>query len=88
MAVQRKHPEELRERAVKMVLEIRERDGKGVRLAAPGTPHSAGTHPSPRSQPQVHAGYTPRTPQVHASPVPSPPRPLGPGLVGAENYVT
>jgi len=29
MAAQRKYPEELRERAVKMVSEIRERDGKG-----------------------------------------------------------
>jgi transposase len=29
MAAQRKYPEELRERAVKMVLEIREREGKG-----------------------------------------------------------
>jgi transposase len=29
MAAQRKYPEELRERAVKMVLEVRERDGKG-----------------------------------------------------------
>ena len=29
MAAQRKYPEELRERAVKMVLEIRQRDGKG-----------------------------------------------------------
>src|SRR5215471_10411256 len=29
MAAQRKYPEELRGRAVKMVLEIRERDGKG-----------------------------------------------------------
>jgi len=29
MAAQRKYPEELRDRAVKMVLEIRERDGKG-----------------------------------------------------------
>ena len=29
MAAQRKYPEELRERAVKMVLEIRDRDGKG-----------------------------------------------------------
>ena len=29
MTAQRKYPEELRERAVKMVLEIRERDGKG-----------------------------------------------------------
>lgn len=29
MAAQRKYPEELRERAVKMVVEIREREGKG-----------------------------------------------------------
>jgi hypothetical protein len=29
MLAQRKYPEELRERAVKMVLEIRARDGKG-----------------------------------------------------------
>jgi transposase len=29
MAAQRKYPEELRDRAVKMVLEIRRRDGKG-----------------------------------------------------------
>ena len=35
MAAQRKYPEELRERAVKMVLEIRERDGKG-RGKSPG----------------------------------------------------
>ena len=29
MAAQKKYPDELRERAVKMVLEIRERDGRG-----------------------------------------------------------
>ncbi len=29
MSAQRKYPEELRERAVKMVLEIRDREGKG-----------------------------------------------------------
>ena len=29
MVAQRKYPEELRERAVKMVLEVREREGKG-----------------------------------------------------------
>jgi transposase-like protein len=29
MAAQKKYPDELRERAVKMVFEIRERDGKG-----------------------------------------------------------
>ncbi len=30
MAAQRKYPEELRERAVKMVLEVRARDGKAT----------------------------------------------------------
>ena len=29
MPAQRKHPEELRERAVKIVSEVRDRDGKG-----------------------------------------------------------
>jgi transposase len=29
MAAQRKYPDELRERAVKMVFEVREREGKG-----------------------------------------------------------
>ena len=29
MAAQRKYPDELRERAVKMLLEVREREGKG-----------------------------------------------------------
>jgi hypothetical protein len=36
MAAQRKYPGELRERAVKMVFEIRERDGKGHGGAGPG----------------------------------------------------
>ena len=30
MAARKKYPDELRERAVRMVLEIREREGKGV----------------------------------------------------------
>jgi hypothetical protein len=30
MAAQRKYPDELRDRAVKIVFEIRERDGKGM----------------------------------------------------------
>jgi hypothetical protein len=30
MAVQRKYPEELREHAVKMVFEVRERTGRGM----------------------------------------------------------
>ena len=44
MSAQRKYPEELRERAVKMVLEIRRQDGKGrgelVRVA-----RQLGVHP-------------------------------------------
>jgi transposase len=44
MPTQRKYPEELRERAVKMVLEIRERDGKGHgELARVG--QQLGVHP-------------------------------------------
>ena len=45
MAAQRKYPDELRERAVKMVLEIRELDGKGhgeiSRVARQLVPHQA-----------------------------------------------
>ena len=33
MVAQRKYPEELRERAVKMVLEVREREGKALTFA-------------------------------------------------------
>ena len=44
MAAQRKYPEELRDRAVKMVSEIRERDGKGHgELARVG--RQLGVHP-------------------------------------------
>ena len=44
MPAQRKYPEELRERAVKMVFEIRERDGKGHgELARVG--RQLGVHP-------------------------------------------
>jgi transposase len=44
MAAQRKYPEELRERAVKMVLEIRAREGKGRgELARVG--RQLGVHP-------------------------------------------
>ena len=44
MAAQRKYPDELRERAVKMVFEIRERDGKGHgELARVG--RQPGVHP-------------------------------------------
>ena len=35
MAAQRKYPEELRERAVKMVFEVREREGEGGRWGSP-----------------------------------------------------
>jgi hypothetical protein len=38
MAAQRRYPDELRERAVKMVLDIRERDGKGHGEIARGGP--------------------------------------------------
>jgi transposase len=44
MAAQRKYPDELRERAVKMVFEIRERDGRGHgELARVG--RQLGVHP-------------------------------------------
>ena len=44
MVAQRKYPDELRERAVKMVFEIRERDGKGHgELARVG--RQLGVHP-------------------------------------------
>ena len=44
MAAQRKYPEELRKRAVKMLFEIRERDGKGHgELARVG--RQLGVHP-------------------------------------------
>ena len=44
MAAQRKYPDELRERAVKMVFEIRKRDGKGHgELARVG--RQLGVHP-------------------------------------------
>jgi transposase len=44
MPAQRKYPDELRERAVKMVFEIRERDGKGQgELARVG--RQLGVHP-------------------------------------------
>ena len=44
MVAQRKNPEELRERAVKMVLEVREREGKGHgELARVG--RQLGVHP-------------------------------------------
>jgi hypothetical protein len=33
MAAQKKYPDELRERAVKMLFEVREREGKGPRCS-------------------------------------------------------
>ena len=44
MAAQKKYPDELRERAVKMLFEVREREGKGARRAGPGRT-SAGCSP-------------------------------------------
>jgi hypothetical protein len=37
MAAQKKYPDELRERAVKMLFEVREREGRGRGELAPGT---------------------------------------------------
>ena len=43
MPAQRKYPEELRERAVKMVMELREREGKG--RGEIGVGRQLGIHP-------------------------------------------
>jgi transposase len=67
MAAQRKYPEELRERAVKMVLEIRERDGKGHgEIARVG--RQLGVHPEALrawlQQAEVDSGSRPGTTAV------------------------
>jgi hypothetical protein len=52
MAAQKKYPDELRERAVRMVLEIRERDGRGPgRTAAGWAFPGVGQAASPGSRP-------------------------------------
>ena len=64
MAAQKKYPDELRERAVRMVLEIRERDGKGqgelVRVA-----RQLGVHPEALrnwvKQAEIDGGTAPGT---------------------------
>jgi transposase len=72
MAAQRKYPDELRERAVKMVLEIRERDGKGHgELARVG--RQPGVHPeacgpgSSRRKLTAASGRVPRLVMVSGS---------------------
>ena len=64
MVAQRKYPEELRERAVKMVLEVREREGKGHgELARVG--RQLGAHPealrSWMKQTEIDRGVRPGT---------------------------
>ena len=64
MVAQRKYPEELRERAVKMVLEVREREGKGHgELARVG--RQLGVHPealrSWMKQTEIDSGERPGT---------------------------
>ena len=62
MAAQKKYPDELRERAVKMVLEIREREGKGrgeLARVACNPPGSAGPCAAQVAQRQA---YQPRRP--------------------------
>ena len=64
MPAQRKYPDELRERAVKMVLEIRDRDGKG-RGEIARVARQLGIHPeAPRTwirQAEIDGGIRPGT---------------------------
>jgi len=61
MAAQKKYPDELRERAARMVLEIRERDGKG-HGRSPGVARQLDVHPealrSWLQQAEIYSGIT------------------------------
>ena len=74
MVAQRKYPEELRERAVKMVLEVREREGRGHgELARVG--RQLGVHPealrSWMKQTEIDRGERPAPPPGISSASPS-----------------
>src|SRR5260370_41808560 len=64
MPAQRKYPDELRERAVKMVLEIRQREGKGHGELARGG-RQLGVHPEALrgwvKQVEIYSGERPGT---------------------------
>ena len=61
MAAQWKHPEELSERAVKVVLEIRERDGKGHGSPSLGSSRARGASTARSAQSSLGLGFCRRS---------------------------